>query len=215
MDNTNHKETTESSNKGLMDEIKRLRENMKTLVSQMTDQNKTVQRLRQEVDNLKQSSKADEDLNTIFQKLDPEITPASTPVSIDIGDFCPPKVLSILGSVPHDAIQFSISLKNSQSTNSMLQINPRYNSGFISDQAAPRNDFQIGLGAGWGPEETHGGNPFPAGQPFTLDIQCEPDCYKILVNKTFWTTFAHRQDFVLVNQFCIQGQVNITEYSLK
>uniref|UniRef100_A0A8D9AFI6 Galectin n=1 Tax=Cacopsylla melanoneura TaxID=428564 RepID=A0A8D9AFI6_9HEMI len=215
MDSTDHEGVTESPNKGLMDEIKRLRDNMKTLVSQMADQNKTVQRLRQEVDNLKKSSDDDQDLNAISHKLDPEITPSSTPVSIDIENFRPPKILTIMGSVPHDAIQFSISLKNSQSNNSMLHINPRFNSGFISDQAALRNDFRIGLGAGWGPEETHGGNPFPAGQYFTLDIQCEPDCYKLSVNKMFWTTFAHRQDFALVNQFCIQGQVNVTEYSLK
>uniref|UniRef100_A0A8D8RI39 Uncharacterized protein n=1 Tax=Cacopsylla melanoneura TaxID=428564 RepID=A0A8D8RI39_9HEMI len=106
MDSTDHEGVTESPNKGLMDEIKRLRDNMKTLVSQMADQNKTVQRLRQEVDNLKKSSDDDQDLSAISHKLDPEITPSSTPVSIDIENFRPPKILTIMGSVPHDAIHF-------------------------------------------------------------------------------------------------------------
>ncbi|KAI5701533.1 hypothetical protein M8J75_010626 [Diaphorina citri] len=202
-------EQSPQSSKSILDEIKKLKESLNSLTSQMADQHKVVQQLKQEVNVLKQN-KNEPDTNC--KQFSPE-NPLRIPASINIGGFQPPQVLSIQGQVPHDAIQFSVALKNASSGNSMLHINPRYNSGFVQDQAALRTDFTTGFG--WGPEETSGGNPFPAGQPFRMDIECGSDCYMIRVNDKFWTSFTHRQDYNLINQLCIQGQVNVSEYILK
>lgn len=54
---------SKTTNNNLLNEIKQLKEKMKTLVDQMANQSKVVQHLRQEVENLKRSESPPKDLN--------------------------------------------------------------------------------------------------------------------------------------------------------
>lgn len=204
----------ESTNR-LFEEIKQLRESMRTLTNQFANQDKTVQNLRREVEKLKRrgssslsssDSEANDDDNVGRQY--------SMDISIKIPNgIHPSQTLCIKGSVPRDAIQFSIGLRNQESGDIILHINPRYHVGMIPDQAAPRTDFRVGHG--WGPEETCGGNPFTAGLAFKMDLECTQECFLIRVNNNLWCSFAHRQPYTLIDQVQLKGQMNINSYSLR
>lgn len=201
--------TMGENNKGIFNEINQLKESMKSLINQMVHQDNVVENLKKEIDALKNQGIQNEAISKTFDSNNPLPTPAN----IDIESIHPPQVLSIEGLVPHDAIQFSVSLKDTRSENIMLHINPRYNTGFVEDQAVVCTDFKSGFG--WGAEEYIRGIPFPAGQPFKLDIECNSDCFKIRVNNQFQSSFAHRQGINLINQIHIKGQINVSGYSLK
>jgi len=62
----------------------------------------------------------------------------------------------------------------------------------------------------WGPEESHGGFPFYAGQGFEIMVLIEPDHFKIAINGQHFTEFRYRIPLNRVNYISIDGDVTIS-----
>ena len=70
-----------------------------------------------------------------------------------------------------------------QGSDIALHFNPRFNDG--SHSTVVRNAC---INNGWGGEESHGGFPFKRGEPFTIQIVCEFNGFKVCAPALcFWT----------------------------
>lgn len=61
----------------------------------------------------------------------------------------------------------------------------------------------------WGAEESYGGFPFVAGQPFEIIILVQVDCYRIAINGNHFAEFRHRVSPRQVSHLTIDGDVTI------
>src|SRR5699024_4338807 len=67
----------------------------------------------------------------------------------------------------------------------------------------------------WGPEESFGGFPLVAGQPFELTILVESGDFRISVNGCHFTEFRHRIAIDLVTHISISGDVRVNSITIE
>ncbi|XP_028920640.1 galectin-4 [Ornithorhynchus anatinus] len=110
----------------------------------------------------------------------------------------------VKGFVPTTAESFIINLKEGESDDVALHINPRLLSGSIV-----RNSFLKGK---WGKEEVKVAfNPFARGHYFDLSIRCGMDRFKVYANGDHVFDFTHRLSaFQKINTLEIQGDVKLS-----
>lgn len=117
-----------------------------------------------------------------------------------VGNFRKDHRILIVGSVKHNADRFSVNLKNTQSNNIMMHVNPRFREG-----AFVRNTLTNG---NWGSEERQiAFMPLSPGQPFQMEILNQNHGYKVLVNGSPVFEYRHRIQSKQVNQIEIDGDV--------
>jgi len=115
----------------------------------------------------------------------------------------PGRVIQISG-VPTNQSRFEFNLLSGYN-DIAFHFNPRFDS-----RTAVRNSSQ---GGNWANEETGGGFPFQAGQPFEMQIICFEQYYQVIVNNQPWFQFAHRQPYQQVRALQAKGDVQI--YSVR
>ncbi|XP_072515268.1 galectin-9-like [Salminus brasiliensis] len=121
------------------------------------------------------------------------------------GGLYPGKTIIIQGFVNHDANRFCFNLRFNSGI--AFHFNPRLN-----DNHVVRNSL---LQDKWGPEERAGGMPFYRGQPFTVTIICDTQCYRIMVNGTQMFTYNHRH-FLLqqIDILEVEGNVSLSSVTV-
>ncbi|KAL7848331.1 hypothetical protein AOLI_G00230490 [Acnodon oligacanthus] len=120
------------------------------------------------------------------------------------GGLYPGKTIIVQGFINHDADRFCINLRFNSGL--AFHFNPRF-----SENAVVRNSL---LQDKWGPEEKTGGMPFYRGQPFSVTIVCDTQCYRIMVNGIQMFTYNHR--YFLLQQIDIlevEGNVSLNSVS--
>ncbi|XP_036451143.1 galectin-9-like isoform X2 [Colossoma macropomum] len=120
------------------------------------------------------------------------------------GGLYPGKTIIVQGFINHDADRFCINLRFNSGL--AFHFNPRF-----SENAVVRNSL---LQDRWGPEEKTGGMPFYRGQPFSVTIVCDTQCYRIMVNGIQMFTYNHR--YFLLQQIDIlevEGNVSLNSVS--
>lgn len=120
----------------------------------------------------------------------------------------PGQHITIKGQVciyPHS---FTINLRNSQTGNIALHLNPRIKSAVFI-----RNSY---LSEFWGFEERElPFFPFSAGEYFEILILCQPHQFKVAVNGTHLFEFRHRvQGLSSIDQLEIMGDVELTDVNV-
>uniref|UniRef100_A0A8C6S741 Galectin n=1 Tax=Neogobius melanostomus TaxID=47308 RepID=A0A8C6S741_9GOBI len=120
----------------------------------------------------------------------------------------PSQHITIKGQVciyPHS---FTINLRNSQTGNIALHLNPRIKSAVFI-----RNSY---LSNFWGYEERElPFFPFSAGEYFEILILCQPHQFKLAVNGTHLFEFRHRvQDLSSIDQLEIMGDVELSDVKM-
>lgn len=61
----------------------------------------------------------------------------------------------------------------------------------------------------WGDEEREGGSPLKAGSDFSLIINCEERGYRVFINNTEFTFFAHRMLSQNITHLRIKGKMTL------
>uniref|UniRef100_A0A673WQ83 Galectin n=1 Tax=Salmo trutta TaxID=8032 RepID=A0A673WQ83_SALTR len=102
--------------------------------------------------------------------------------NIMAGGLYPGRNITIQGVVNHNADKFCINLRFNSGV--AFHFNPRFNENVVV-----RNSL---LKEQWGQEERTGGMPFYRGQPFTVIIMCDTQCYKVMVNGALMFSYNHR-----------------------
>ncbi|PZC73953.1 hypothetical protein B5X24_HaOG208479 [Helicoverpa armigera] len=117
----------------------------------------------------------------------------------------------IKGSVPSNAIRFSINLQCGPSISMTdrediaFHLNPRFNNNTVALNHLVDNE--------WGLEESFGGMPFSEGT-FELEIVCDESAFKVNVQGKRFCEFTHRVPYTRIKALTVDGDVNITTYEL-
>ncbi|XP_047039603.1 galectin-5-like [Helicoverpa zea] len=121
------------------------------------------------------------------------------------------KTIILKGSIPSNAIRFSINLQCGPSISITdrediaFHLNPRFNNNTVVLNCFENNQ--------WGLEESFGGMPFSKGT-FELEIECDESAFKVNVQGKRFCDFAHRVPYTRVKALTVDGDVNITTYEL-
>ncbi|XP_055725335.1 galectin-9-like isoform X2 [Salvelinus fontinalis] len=109
--------------------------------------------------------------------------------------------ITIQGVVNHNADKFCINLRFNSGV--AFHFNPRFNENVVV-----RNSL---LKEQWGPEERTGGMPFYRGQPFTMIIMCDTQCYRVMVNGALMFSYNHRHFlFQQIDILEVEGDVSLS-----
>ncbi|XP_041741899.1 galectin-9 isoform X5 [Coregonus clupeaformis] len=121
--------------------------------------------------------------------------------NIMAGGLYPGRNITIQGVVNHNADKFCVNLRFNSGV--ALHFNPRFNENVVV-----RNSL---LKEQWGPEERTGGMPFYRGQPFTVTIMCDTQCYRVLVNGAQMFSYNHRHFlFQQIDILEVEGDVSLS-----
>ncbi|XP_071030512.1 galectin-9-like isoform X2 [Oncorhynchus clarkii lewisi] len=121
--------------------------------------------------------------------------------NIMAGGLYPGRNITIQGVVNHNADKFCINLRFNSGV--AFHFNPRFNENVVV-----RNSL---LKEQWGPEERTGGMPFYRGQPFTVIIMCDTQCYRVMVNGALMFSYNHRHFlFQQIDILEVEGDVSLS-----
>ncbi|XP_053131362.1 galectin-9 isoform X2 [Hemicordylus capensis] len=123
------------------------------------------------------------------------------------GGLFPSKSIIVAGTVSPVATRFHVNLKAGQDI--ALHLNPRFN-----ENVFVRNSKLRGA---WGSEERSlpSGMPFSRGQPFSIWILCEPQCFMVAVNGQHQFAYNHRcPNLQQVNQLEVEGDVCLSNVQI-
>ncbi|XP_023869125.1 galectin-9 isoform X2 [Salvelinus sp. IW2-2015] len=121
--------------------------------------------------------------------------------NIMAGGLYPGRNITIQGVVNHNADKFCINLRFNSGV--AFHFNPRFNENVVV-----RNSL---LKEQWGPEERTGGMPFYRGQPFTMIIMCDTQCYRVMVNGALMFSYNHRHFlFQQIDILEVEGDVSLS-----
>ncbi|CAB1352785.1 unnamed protein product [Coregonus sp. 'balchen'] len=121
--------------------------------------------------------------------------------NIMAGGLYPGRNITIQGVVNHNADKFCVNLRFNSGV--ALHFNPRFNENVVV-----RNSL---LKEQWGPEERTGGMPFYRGQPFTVTIMCDTQCYRVIVNGAQMFSYNHRHFlFQQIDILEVEGDVSLS-----
>ncbi|XP_064834007.1 galectin-9-like isoform X2 [Oncorhynchus masou masou] len=121
--------------------------------------------------------------------------------NIMAGGLYPGRNITIQGVVNHNADKFCINLRFNSGV--AFHFNPRFNENVVV-----RNSL---LKEQWGPEERTGGMPFYRGQPFTVIIMCDIQCYRVMVNGALMFSYNHRHFlFQQIDILEVEGDVSLS-----
>lgn len=117
------------------------------------------------------------------------------------GGLYPGRNITIQGVVNHNADKFCINLRFNSGV--AFHFNPRFNENVVV-----RNSL---LKEQWGQEERTGGMPFYRGQPFTVIIMCDTQCYKVMVNGALMFSYNHRHFlFQQIDILEVEGDMSLS-----
>ncbi|XP_045548294.1 galectin-9 isoform X3 [Salmo salar] len=121
--------------------------------------------------------------------------------NIMAGGLYPGRNITIQGVVNHNADKFCINLRFNSGV--AFHFNPRFNENVVV-----RNSL---LKEQWGQEERTGGMPFYRGQPFTVIIMCDTQCYKVMVNGALMFSYNHRHFlFQQIDILEVEGDMSLS-----
>uniref|UniRef100_A0A4W5KKU8 Galectin n=1 Tax=Hucho hucho TaxID=62062 RepID=A0A4W5KKU8_9TELE len=121
--------------------------------------------------------------------------------NIMAGGLYPGRNITVQGVVNHNADKFCINLRFNSGV--ALHFNPRFNENVVV-----RNSL---LQEQWGSEERTGGMPFYRGQPFTVIIMCDTQCYRVMVNGALMFSYNHRHFlFQQIDILEVEGDVSLS-----
>ncbi|XP_070591360.1 galectin-9 isoform X2 [Erythrolamprus reginae] len=132
----------------------------------------------------------------------PQIYPVPYQAAI-FGGLFPSKSIIVSGTVSPCAQRFHINLKAGSET--AFHLNPRFDENVIV-----RNTK---LNAQWGSEERHlpCGMPLFRGQPFTIWIQCQANCFNVAVNGQHLFEYNHRiYNLNQINMLEVEGDITLS-----
>lgn len=114
-------------------------------------------------------------------------------------------MVKIRGKVPPQAVRFAINYQLGPTLNPRddiaIHLSPRFSEGFVA-----RNHIESMT---WGMDESAGPLWIQPGQEFEILILCDHHCYRIAINGSHFTEFAHRLPFIKVTHLVIDGDVEI------
>ncbi|XP_056872684.1 galectin-8-like [Takifugu flavidus] len=115
--------------------------------------------------------------------------------------------ITVTGRTNHNAESFCVNLRNSNSSDIALHLNPR-----LKKKAFVRNSF---LCQSWGPEETAVAKfPFLAGDYFEIIILCDHHHFRVAVNGTHQLDYKHRvSDLKQITELEVLGDVQLLSMS--
>ncbi|PSN51886.1 Tectonin beta-propeller repeat-containing protein [Blattella germanica] len=124
--------------------------------------------------------------------------------------FPPGTILTVKGCVNDDCDRFSINLqcpsisqRHKNMTDILFHFNPRF-----PDEVIVRNSLICG---DWGTEDREGDMVLKAGAEFTIDIECQEDAFKVIIDGNLFTYYEHKQKPHNVTHVAINGGVSLNK----
>lgn len=111
----------------------------------------------------------------------------------------------VAGVVDQNPSRFYINLQTDvgDTADVGLHFNPRFKDGASVRMNSRDHDV-------WQEEvKVSGASPFAPGKAFYVDIVCEPDGYRILVNRKLLASFPHRLDFNRIDYVTVDGSLTV------